>query len=130
MSGENRYFCSACDSYQNASIDHCLKASSHYLIIQIKRFVAIDGVAGKDHRKILCNTNLTIPIQVDDDVTIPREYKLIASINHSGSLTNGHYWAIVKSGDFWLRCNDKAVVLAKQEELNDSFGYILVFEKI
>ena len=40
----------------------------------------------------------------------------MASINHSGTLDQGHYWATVKdlsSGD-WLSCNDKVVLTSKK----------------
>lgn len=33
-------------------------------------------------------------------------YDLIAVVTHEGKLENGHYWADVKSGTEWFRCDD------------------------
>ncbi len=40
---------------------------------------------------------------------LPKEmylYDLIAVVTHEGKLENGHYWADVKSGTEWFRCDD------------------------
>ena len=55
----------------------------------------------------------------------------MASINHSGTLDQGHYWAIVKdlsSGD-WLSYNDKVVLTVPQHSLNNTTSYINFYKK-
>ena len=50
----------------------------------------------------------------------------MASINHSGTLEKGHYWAIVKylnSGD-QLSCNDKVVLTVPQHSLNNTNPFL------
>ena len=43
--------------------------------------------------------------------------------NHSGNLNSGHYRCLVKDGETWWHCNDKAVV---QVNLDDkSLPYVL-----
>ena len=55
----------------------------------------------------------------------------MTSINHSGTLDEGHYWAIAKylnSGD-WLSYDDKVVVTFPQQSLNNTTSYILFLQK-
>ena len=59
------------------------------------------------------------------------KYSLVASINHSGTLELGHYWAVVKdsnTGD-WLSCNNKVVLTVPQHSLNNTTSYILFYKK-
>ena len=55
----------------------------------------------------------------------------MASINHSGTLDQGHYWAIVKdlSSGEWLSCNDKVVLTVPQHSLNNTTSYINFYKK-
>ena len=44
---------------------------------------------------------------MEDEISFSTKYSLITSINHSGTLDQGHYWAVLKdlnSGD-WLSYN-------------------------
>ena len=55
----------------------------------------------------------------------------MASINHSGTLDQGHYWAIakdLKSGD-WLSSNNKVVLIVPQHSLNNTTSYILFYQR-
>ena len=47
-------------------------------------------------------------------------YSLVATINHSGNLNAGHYWAFVKDSDAWLECNDSSVLKVKSSALNNN----------
>ena len=42
------------------------------------------------------NKDLTVPITIEDEVSFTNKYSLIATINHSGTLNRGHYWAFIK----------------------------------
>ena len=39
---------------------------------------------------------LKVLITVQDEVSFSNKYSLVVSINHSGTLDRGHYWAVVK----------------------------------
>ena len=58
-------------------------------------------------------------------------YSLVATINHSGSLNNGHYWAIVKydTTNRWFSCNDKVVFEIKADDLSNKTSYVLFYVK-
>ena len=56
----------------------------------------------------------------------------MASANHSGTVDQGHYWALIKglnSGD-WSSCNEKVVLTVRQHFLNKPTSYILFYKKI
>ena len=56
-------------------------------------------------------------------------YSLVATINHPGSLSNRHYWAIIKHGSTkqWFSCNDKVGLQIKAHDLNNKASYVLFF---
>ena len=70
---------------------------------------------------------------------------IVATINHSGMLARGHYWAFVKDdlSDSWWKCDDTAVLKVKPSwkcddtavlkvkpsDLNNSSVYVLFFVK-
>ena len=72
--------------------------------------------------------NLTVPVKVDDVVTLNKSFKLRATINHSGTLNAGHYWAFIKdrSTDSWLKCTDQSVLKVSFSDLSNDTSYILV----
>ena len=55
----------------------------------------------------------------------------MASINHSATLDQGYYWAIVQdinSGD-WMPWNNKVVVTVPQQSLINTISYIIFYKK-
>ena len=67
---------------------------------------------------------------MEQEVFFSTKYSLMASINHSGTLKQSHYWAIVKdlnSGD-WLSHNDK-VVLTVPHIPSITTSYILFLQE-
>ena len=56
-------------------------------------------------------------------------YSLVATINHSGSLNNGHYWVIVKDNTIiqWFSCNNKVVFQIKADDLSKKISHVLFF---
>ena len=46
--------------------------------------------------------------EIEDEVFCTRKFNLAAVINHSGNLNSGHYTCLVKDGEMWWHCNDKA----------------------
>ena len=57
-----------------------------YLILHLSRFITRDGAPIKDTRCVdACAENLVVPVAVDDDVSVPRQYRLLSIINRSGT---------------------------------------------
>ena len=62
----------------------------------LKRYTNNGLGLAKDSRTVSCqirqNQKLTVPISEQDEVSFSNTYELVASINHSGSLSaGGHY---------------------------------------
>ena len=57
-------------------------------------------------------------------------YDLFATVNHKGTLNQGHYIANVKCGNRWFSCNDAFVTNADENEVLSSEGaYMLFYQK-
>ena len=131
LSGDNKWFCPQCSSYQISTKETCIINCGQILIFtfsQISRSLRI---------LILWNVFLKqpmflrVPIQTGDSISFTHTYSLIATINHSGTLQAGHYWAFIKdcSTNNWLKCNDRAVLKVKPHTLNNNASYVLFYIK-
>ena len=54
-------------------------------------------------------------------------YDLSAVVNHSGSMSRGHYTAFVVEGGQWFRCDDTQITTATEAEVLQSEGYMLFY---
>ena len=128
--GENRSFCNMCSSLQDSERTITISNCGYILIFQLIRYVDSNGKIIKDNRKVdIFSENLTIPVKVDDSITINKAFKLKATINHSGTLDAGHYWAFIKDHitNSWLKCNDQSVLRVNFSALSNDTSYILVY---
>ena len=75
---------------------------------------------------------LTVPITIDDEVSFINKYSLIATINHSGTLSRGHYWACIKDlhSPCWYLCNDKLISNVEESYFNNTTSNILFYSKV
>ena len=67
-----------------------------YIIFQLLRFSESNGVFKKNAEPIVCEEVLKISIDAGNGTFCSRKYALKAVVNHNGTLSNGHYTAIVK----------------------------------
>ena len=65
-------------------------------------------------------------------ISFINKYSLIATINHSGTLNWGHYWACIKHlhSSCWYSCNDKLVSNVEESSLNNTTSCILFYRKV
>ena len=130
LHGQNAYFCNHCNSNQSAVLRKQILRCSTYLIVQLKRFLTVRNSTMKDVSVVnCCPTSLYIPTVIDNEVSYCKPFTIRASINHSGTLQNGHYTTIAKnvSSNTWTHCNDRAVVSAFVSSLNNNSSYVLFF---
>ena len=68
---------------------------------------------------------------MEDEVSFTNKYSLIATINHSGTLNRGLYWAFIKDlhSSTWHSCNDKSVFHVEENYVNNATSYILLTAK-
>ena len=131
LSGDNMWFCPYCNSKQNATTQSSITNSGSILILQLMRYDNCLGNVYKNNKRVLClptsNHQLKLPINLANEVSFSKEYSLVATINHSGNLNAGHYWAFVKDSDAWLECNDSSVLKVKSSALNNTSCYVLFY---
>ena len=67
-----------------------------------------------------------------DEVSFSTKYSLMTSNNHSSTLDQGHYWAVVKdlNSRDWLSCNDKVVRAVSQHSLKTQLHTSFLQEKL
>ena len=133
LESESKWFCPSCNCLTESTRETSIIGSSSVLVIQLSRFSNSHSRLLKDQQVFHCSPELElkVPINVEDEVSFSSKYSLVASINHSGTLEQGHYWAVVKdlnTGD-WLSCNDKVVQTVPQHSLNNTTSYILFYKK-
>jgi ubiquitin C-terminal hydrolase len=61
-------------------------------------------------------------------------FDLFATVNHRGTLNQGHYTANVKCGDRWYLCNDALITTfgdgnGEKEVLSSEDAYMLFYQK-
>ena len=137
LSSENKWYCPSCNALSESTRETRIMRSSPILIIQLCRFSNQRQNLFKNEDSFRCiledpTKHLLVPIISDNDVYLNNTYSLEATINHSGSLNNGHYWANIKdrSSSHWLCCNDKLVSKVNESSLNNRTSYILFYRKL
>ncbi|XP_057310249.1 ubiquitin carboxyl-terminal hydrolase 27-like [Hydractinia symbiolongicarpus] len=108
--------------------------SGSHLIVQLKRFIMSNGHISKQVLPVSCFPDfLSLPLTIGPEVRSRKHFKIRALINHSGSLNNGHYTAIVQDQktDQWLHCNDRAVTQCDvRKELYSKLSYVFFFQAV
>ena len=66
--------------------------------------------------------------EISEDVAYPALlYDLYGTVNHIGTLNQGHYVSNVKVGDQWYHCNDAHVSTSEESEVLKSEGAYMLF---
>ena len=133
LESENKWFCPSCNCLTDSTKESSIIGSSSILVIQLSRLSISNSRILKDQQVFNYSPELElkVSITVESEVSFFSKYSLVASINHSGTLDQGCYWAVVKdsnTGD-WLLCNDKVVLTVPQHSLNNTTSYILFYKK-
>ena len=59
-----------------------------------------------------------------------QKFNLAAMLNHSGNLNSGYDMYLVKDGETWWHCNDKAVVPVNMDDIKISHCLIFFFIRL
>ena len=97
----NEWFCPSCNCLTESARDTSITGFNSILVIQLSRFSTSHSRLLKDQQVFNCfpELELKVPITVEDEVSFSSKYSLVASINHSDTLDQGHYWAVVKDSN-------------------------------
>ncbi len=65
---------------------------------------------------------------ITESININRyQANLTAFIQHYGTIQNGHYTSVIKTGNIWYHCNDNQIKETNlNQEINDT--YILFYK--
>ena len=98
LESENKWFCPSFNCLTESARETSIIGLGSILVIQLSRFSTSHSRLIKDQQVFNCSPELElkVPITVEDEVSFSNKYSLVASINHSGTLNQGHYWAVVK----------------------------------
>ena len=128
---ENEWFCSSSNSCKESIIDTSFIQSAPVLVIHLKRFCIQHDKVIKDNQFFQCflENSLQIRITNSNKVSFFNNCSLLATINHSGSLNNGHYWAVIKDDvtNQWFSYNDRIVFKIKADDLDNKTPYVLFY---
>ena len=118
LSGEHMWSCPQCSELRESTRETSVSNCGQVLIIELNRFTKFNGDTFKDTRFVECLT-----------VSFSKEFSLVASINHSGSLNAGHYWAFIKDNisKSWFKCDDRSILKVKPSTLNNTTSYVLFY---
>ena len=137
LTSENKWFCPSCSKFSESTRETFVINSAQFLIIMLCRFSNQGPTLLKNEDKFNCASSgttkhLTVPVAGDGEIFVNNTYSLIATINHSGSLNHGHYWAVIKDNNSskWYCCNDKLVSQVDESYVNNTTSYILFYKKI
>ena len=95
---ESGWFCPSCNCLTESTRENSIISSESILVIQLSLFSTSHSRVIKDQQVFNCSPDLElkVPITVEDEVSFSTKCSFMASINQSGMLDQGHYWAIVK----------------------------------
>ena len=134
--------CLVCDGQEGWYRETAVVSCGEFLIVHLKRF---DNNLKKINSKVSCvPDSLEIPVYDRDEtignislaincdsVYFSAKYSLCATINHSGSLSSGHYWSYVRDrkSNQWYSCDDEIVSPVIATKLNNCSNYIFFYER-
>ena len=129
------YPCRFCNQTTKVLLEKKFTSLPEVLIFQIKRFERINGRPRKLDQPVHCNRVINIPniqAQTSEEGIAPSvpQYKLVSVLNHSGTLSDGHYTTTVidRSGSGMYLANDQSVNDCKK--VNTSAAYVLFYARI
>ena len=77
-----------------------------------------NGTVTKNSAPFFVSPPIEVVTEIEDEVLCTRKFNLAVVINHSGNLKSGHYTCLVKDGETWWHCNDKALVRVNLDDIN------------
>ena len=95
------------------------------MLLQLNRYFVLNGTVTKNSAPLFVSSSIEVVTEIEDELFCRRKFIFSAIINHSGDLNSGHYTCLVKDGDTWWHCNDKAAVQVNLDDMNKLLPYFL-----
>ena len=125
--------CPVCDAQTSFTKELKILSCGSIIIFNLERFNIVNGESIRNPSAVNCLEDLTIPVSQSLDnsfeVSFRNLYSLVATVNHSGTPTNGHYTAYIKdpSTHNWLHCNDKCISHSDATSVINTTSYLLFY---
>ena len=117
---EDPLFCHKCRGPESFSKKYSINKLPYVLILSLKRFKFNQNSNFKLRQMI---TYPLYNLELQD-----KKYDLYGVINHYGSISSGHYTAIIKNREQkWILCNDSSVYEIEEKRVMHSNAYILFY---
>ena len=97
------------------------------MLLQLNRYFVLNGTVTKNSAPLFVSSSIEVVTEIEDELFCRRKFIFSAIINHSGDLNSGHYTCLVKDGDTWWHCNDKAAVQVNLDDMNKLLPCFLFF---
>ena len=123
--GSNAPYRNVCSGVSDSKVS--LTSVGNCLIVQLNSFFVSNGTVTKNSAPFFVSSPIEVVTEIEDEVFCTRIFNLAAVIIHSGNLNSGHYTCLVKDGETWWHCNDKAVVQVNLDDIDKSLPYILFY---
>ena len=133
LDSDDLWVCPACKEHKPTGKKIDIWMLPPLLIIHLKRFRFVAGSGKKVKTKVQFPvSNLDLRRFVVGPVKDTPVYNLFAKIDHSGSLSFGHYSAVVKhyKTQQWYRFNDKKVATVEEGGLQSKDSYLLFYCRV
>ena len=114
------YRCTACQREYPAVRQIQLVGTPNLIMVQLKRFKWNDGRLQKLTSLVECPLAITFS---------SKEFELIASISHVGSVNSGHYVAFCKRQGDWFKFNDESVQRCNGNEVISRNSYVIFYAR-
>ena len=104
--------------------------SASVLVLQLLHYDNVKGAVINNNMRVnCCSERLRLPISPEEQVCLYKEFTLKATINHSGTLQAGHYWAHIKDEDNSgsLKYKDTSVIGAAFSGLSNASSYAFFY---
>jgi len=125
------YTCAQCNRKQKALRRSEIVRSPEMLIVAMRRFRRSEqGTFVRNSQRVDVLSPLIVPVRPEIGVEISTVYNVSAVIHHQGSQPNsGHYYADIRRGNNWFRCNDRAVTPSIIADLGNETSYVVFFQR-
>ena len=130
LTGVNKWFFPACNGFMESTRETRIVDSGSVLVLQLLRYDNFKGAVIKNNMRVnCCSETLRLPIAVDKQLCLYNEFTLKATINHSGTMQAGYYWAHIKNdnNNGLLKCNDTSVIATPFSGLSSTSSYVFFY---
>ena len=125
----NDIFCEKCKIKTNFTKSLEIERVPKYLVLVLKRFKYTLMHMDKIEYLINFPTERLNLKDYSSQKKLGQNYDLYGVINHSGTMTHGHYYSVIKPKNLWMKFDD-SYVYETEGNIETSNAYLLIYQMI